>query len=266
MAKIKFGKRAKKVGDKASTPAPSVPLWMQTYSDFVTLLLTFFVMLLATMSESVNDSSIELIVSAFEGAFGAMPGGSTLSESTLIYGGADIETLPSDQRGFSTADGEAPSVSEFESELSENQIEYTQNERGYIITIGADQYFLSGSDEIIENEQTVETFIKLARLLSTIPNDIKIEGHTDSGAFAEGSRLEEEFGSNWGLSSARAIAVLETLFKYDLEGSLNRDQFSVVGFADTRPIANNDLPNGRALNRRVDIVILRDDITYYNQR
>ena len=55
MATIKFGKKAKKVGDKAQVPGPSAPLWLQTYGDFVTLVLTFFVMLLATMSSSVND-------------------------------------------------------------------------------------------------------------------------------------------------------------------------------------------------------------------
>ena len=59
MATIKFGKKAKKVGDKAQVPGPSAPLWLQTYGDFVTLVLTFFVMLLATMSSSVNDSSIQ---------------------------------------------------------------------------------------------------------------------------------------------------------------------------------------------------------------
>lgn len=101
MAKIKFGKKAKKVGDKADTPGPSAPLWLQTYGDFVTLVLTFFVMLLATMSTSVNDSAIQLIATAFQGSFGVMPGGATLSQSKLVYGGANADTLPSTDRGYS---------------------------------------------------------------------------------------------------------------------------------------------------------------------
>lgn len=266
MATTKFGKKAKNQGDKAKIPAPSVPLWMATYADFVTLMLTFFVLLLATMSESVDDSSIELIATAFEGAFGVMPGGATLSESNLIHGGASSDTLPSTERGYSTGDDSNVAAAEFQSEVETQKIRLTEDERGFVISLGADQYFESASAEIIDSQETTETFIKLARLLSSIPNEIRIEGHTDLGGFRSGSELEEQFGNNWGLSTARAIAVLEKIFVDDQTGILNRDQFSVAGYADTKPIAENDLPEGRALNRRVDVVIVRRDVTYYNQK
>ncbi len=266
MATTKFGKKAKNAGDKAQIPGPSVPLWMQTFADFVTLMLTFFVLLLATMSESVNDSSIELIATAFEGAFGVMPGGATLSESNLIHGGASSDTLPSTERGFSTGDDVSVAAAEFKSEVETQKIRLTEDERGFVISLGADQYFRSASAEVVDNQESTETFIKLARLLSSIPNEIRIEGHTDVGAFREGSQLEKEFGNNWGLSTARSISVLEKIFTDDQTGMLNRDKFSVAGFADTKPVAQNDLPEGRALNRRVDIVIIRRDVTYYNQK
>lgn len=266
MARIKFGKKAKKVGDKAETPAPSVPLWMQTYGDFMTLLLTFFVLLLATMSESTSDSTVELIATAFQGAFGVMPGGATLSESNLIYGGASANTLPSDQRGYSTADSVDKASSKLRDEIESKKIRISEDERGFVITLGADQYFRSASAEIAENQETTETFIKLAALLSQVPNDIRIEGHTDGGRFIAGSAAEKEFGNNWGLSTARAIAVLERLFVEDQTRDLNRDKFSVSGFAETKPIASNDMPDGRALNRRVDIILVRQDVTYYNQK
>lgn len=266
MAKIKFGRKAKRVGDKAATPPPSAPLWIQTYGDFVTLVLTFFVMLLSTMQTAASDSAIQLIATAFQGSFGVMPGGSTLSQSSLVYGGANFNTLPSEDRGYSMGRSIDIATSVLQSEIKSKKVRVSEDERGFVISLGADQYFESASTNIVNNQQNTETFIKLASLLSSVPNDIRIEGHTDAGAIREGSSAEERFGNNWGLSSARSIAVLEKLFQDDQTGKLNRDKFSVAGYADTRPVASNDLPEGRALNRRVDIVIVRDDVTYYNQR
>ncbi len=157
-------------------------------------------------------------------------------------------------------------TSGLESEIKSQKIRVSEDERGFVITLGADQYFESGRTNLVENQNNTETFIKLASILSTLPNDIRIEGHTDSGAIREGSALERQFGNNWGLSSARALVVLERLFESDQTGQLDRNKYSVAGYADTRPVASNDLPDGRALNRRVDIVVVRNDVTYYNQR
>ncbi|WP_300368943.1 flagellar motor protein MotB [Brachyspira sp.] len=266
MATIKFGKKAKKVGDKAQVPGPSAPLWLQTYGDFVTLVLTFFVLLLSTMSSSISDSSIQLIATAFQGSFGVMQGGTTLSQSKLIYGGANVDTLPSTDRGYSVGRSIDKAVSVLEAEIKSKKVRVEENERGFIISLGADQYFESASTNLIDNKNNVETFIKLASVLSGVPNDIRIEGHTDSGSIIQGSITEEKFSNNWGLSSARAMVILEKIFENDQAGKLDRNKYSISGYADTRPVASNDLPDGRALNRRVDIVIVRNDVTYYNQR
>ncbi len=266
MATIKFGKKAKKVGDKAQVPGPSAPLWLQTYGDFVTLVLTFFVLLLSTMSESINDSAIQLIATAFQGSFGVMPGGTTLSQSKLVAGGANVDTLPSTDRGYSMGRALYKEISILASEIKSRKVRVEEDERGFIISLGADQYFESASTNIVETQNNVETFIKLSSLLSGLPNDIRIEGHTDSGSIIPGSITEQKFGNNWGLSSARAMVILEKIFENDQAGNLDRNKYSIAGYADTRPMASNDLPDGRALNRRVDIVIVRNDVTYYNQR
>ena len=267
MATTKFGKKAKKAGDKAQVPGPSAPLWLQTYGDFVTLVLTFFVMLLASMEAALSqNSAMQLIATAFQGSFGVLDGGATLSQSSLIYGGASAETLPSADRGYSMGRSIDEATSVLESEIKSKKIRVTEDERGFVITLGADQYFESGRTNLVENQNNKETFIKLASVLSGLPNEIRIEGHTDSGAIIPGSQLERQFGNNWGLSAARAIVILEKLFENDQTGKLDRNKYSVAGYADTRPMASNDLPEGRALNRRVDIVIVRSDVTYYNQR
>ncbi|WP_297286226.1 OmpA family protein [uncultured Brachyspira sp.] len=266
MATIKFGKKAKKVGDKAQVPGPSAPLWLQTYGDFVTLVLTFFVLLLSTMSESISDSTMQLLATAFQGSFGNLSGGVTLSQSKLVAGGANVDALPAMDRGYSMGRSVDKAVSVLESEIKNNKVRVSEDERGFVITLGADQYFESASTNIVNTQNNTETFIKIASVLSTLPNDIRIEGHTDSGAILEGSVTEQWFGNNWGLSTARAIVVLEKIFESDQTGKLDINKYSVAGYADTRPVASNDLPDGRALNRRVDIVVVRNDVTYYNQK
>ena len=89
---------------------------------------------------------------------------------------------------------------------------------------------------------------KLAELIGTLPNPIQLEGHTDSMPIHNA-----RFKSNWELSCARAIAVLDTLVRRLPPA---RERFSVVGRADTVPMDTNETPEGRARNRRVDVVIV----------
>ena len=77
----------------------------------------------------------------------------------------------------------------------------------------------------------------------------RIEGHTDSG-----DSLSEAWKSNWELSAARAINVLHYLTDFGAQ----EDKFSIAGYADTRPVYSNETAEGRAYNRRVDIIILDD--------
>ena len=84
--------------------------------------------------------------------------------------------------------------------------------------------------------------------MNELPNAIQLEGHTDSIPIHNA-----RFKSNWELSCARGIAVLDTL---TADFHLPFDRFSVVGRADTVPVDTNDTPRGRARNRRVDVVIL----------
>ena len=84
----------------------------------------------------------------------------------------------------------------------------------------------------------------LAGLLAGLPNHVRVEGHTDD----RGGRA-----SNWGLSTARAVRIVQVLES----SGIPRYRLSAAGFADQRPIVSNRTPEGRALNRRVDIVVLR---------
>jgi len=79
---------------------------------------------------------------------------------------------------------------------------------------------------------------------------VRIEGHTDAQPIHTA-----RFRSNWELSAGRSIAIMELLSgRFEIA----RDRLAIVGYADTMPVAENDTPEGRARNRRVDLVILNN--------
>lgn len=92
------------------------------------------------------------------------------------------------------------------------------------------------------------TLQRIAAVIGPLPNAIQLEGHTDSIPIHT-----SRFRSNWELSCARGIALLDAMTE---RFALDRERFSVVGRADTMPVASNDTPEGRARNRRVDLIIV----------
>ena len=127
-----------------------------------------------------------------------------------------------------------------------NKIRLLENERGIIISIMDNILFQSGQADLSENSKPILT--KMTQLLKTLPNDIRIEGHTDDIPIATA-----EFPSNWHLSIARAT---NTAYYLMNNLGLSQERVSVVGNSEFKPLAANDSDDSRALNRRVDIVIL----------
>jgi len=118
-----------------------------------------------------------------------------------------------------------------------------------VITLAADSFFRTASAEL-NIEESRETLLKIGQMLSAeelSKRRFRIEGHTDSG-----DTDPALWPSNWELSSARAVNVLHYLTDFGAD----EKRFSVAGYADTRPFYSNDTPEGRAYNRRVDIIIL----------
>ena len=142
-------------------------------------------------------------------------------------------------------------ISVFAPDVKSNKITLTSDERGLVITLAGDSFFAEGSAEL-RIDETRETLLRLAQFLSAADlanRRFRIEGHTDNTPVAG-----ENFPSNWELSTARATNVLHYLSDF----GVNEAQFSVAGYADTRAKASNDTAEGRAYNRRVDIIILDD--------
>ena len=89
---------------------------------------------------------------------------------------------------------------------------------------------------------------KVGKAVSTSSGAIKVEGHTDNVPVT----FNERFKSNWDLAAARSASVAG--FLVDSAG-IPQERLKVNGFADTKPVASNDTPEGRAQNRRIEVII-----------
>ena len=237
------------MGRKAKEPQKPSTAWLGTYGDMITLMLCFFVMLynpsevdvtqMATITQSLQMQETE-----------TTSGGLSLSAGQLSDLGNNINSLPSLEKGKSLGMAKKKAVSLFAPDTKSAKITITSDERGLIITLLSDNFFEEGSAELNIND-TRETLLRLADFFRSDElkgRRFRIEGHTDNTPVAENSK----FPSNWELSATRAVNVLHYLADY----GVRENDFSVAGYSDTRPKFSNDTAEGRAYNRRVDIIIL----------
>jgi chemotaxis protein MotB len=127
------------------------------------------------------------------------------------------------------------------------QLGFSLEARGLVVTIVTDQVlFQPGRADL--QPGGVQILDLVGQALATIPNNISIEGHTDSKPISNA-----RFPSNWELSTARATSVLRYLVD---QHHMDPARLSAAGFSDTRPIGDNATPEGAARNRRVEIVVL----------
>lgn len=136
---------------------------------------------------------------------------------------------------------------ELEQEIKAGKLQVSMGVRGISISFTQAALFPSGEDVIgPDNRGSIE---KIARAISRVPNPVRMEGHTDAVPIHT-----SRFRSNWELSAARSIALLELM----VQSGEPRNKLSIAGYADTAPVDNNETEPGRAKNRRVDIVILNE--------
>lgn len=236
--------------------------WLVSYADFITLLFAFFVVMFA--SSQTDKSRAKQVSQAVEKAlkdgssFNVPPAvakilGGTVDDKGLGNammrgpGGAQKsmkETAPDNIAEL------LPSLQllskELEAEIKAGKLELRMEARGLVISLRESAFFPSGGDTL--EKDSYSTMKTLAALIGSLPNPIQLEGHTDSIPIHNA-----RFKSNWELSCARGIAVLNALCD---DFHLPHDRFSVVGRADTVPVDSNDTLQGRARNRRVDVVIV----------
>lgn len=218
--------------------------WLTTYSDMVTLLLTFFVLL---YSYSLIDSgkfrsASNSISTALNGGKGAMIqlDGSGDAASQIISG----EEGSGSENVYGT-------VSKFIKDNSlGNYVTVKRGNRGIYIQFNDEILFDTGKAEI--KTEGIPLLNKISELIRKLPNQVVIEGHTDNVPISADSK----FSSNWDLSSARALSVLKYMTG---DRGLSPQRFSISGYGEYRPIVSNETSSGREQNRRVNILILTKD-------
>jgi chemotaxis protein MotB len=216
--------------------------WIVSYADFVTLLFAFFVVMFATANADRNKVRMvsEAIRAALNQPVPPPPPGAAKPQATM----------PDPSKMAQAMAELMPSMKLLEKELSaeiqNGNVEVHMTPRGLVVSFKQAAFFDSGSDGV--KPSAMPTIDKVGRVLSKIPNSVRLEGHTDNVPIAT-----ERFRNNWELSSARAIAVLNVLSN---ECGIPRLRLAVGGYAEVAPVASNDTEAGRARNRRVDVVIL----------
>lgn len=251
--------------------AAGAPAWVMTFADLMSLLLAFFVLLFSfseldkqkfkELSGSMKDAfGVQREVPAFNPPIGSSfiardfsPGMPVATEQDEVRQQALRELQKVTPDGLEEEERDlAEDLEKVRSylavEIAEGMVEVDHDgDRVITIRIRETGSFPSGSAELSNDFNPV--IKKIARLTNEIGGRIAVAGHTDPIPINT-----SRFRSNWELSSARAVTVLEQIVA---EGKIDPARFQVAGHGSTRPIEPNDTAEGRARNRRVEVILLR---------
>ncbi len=205
--------------------------WVVSYADFITLLFAFFATLYALSvvdTEKLRSFAASLKDALHQEGLEA----TAVREQRIIPIPEVMGEVEAGIRGILKG---------------RDDVEVRKDERGVIVTLGESFLFRPGKAEL--KESSLKALGELAIFLKGLGNRIMIEGHTDSIPHKGGER------SNWMLSVRRAYAVLQVFVE---RFGIPPERIILAGYGPYRPVRENSTPEGRAKNRRVDIVILKD--------
>ncbi len=220
--------------------------WLTTFNDLVTLLMVFFV-LLFTMS-SVNVQQLKQFQFSLMKGLGVLEKGEG-SPDGVIESFSSKGMNKGSIRGQMIMDGPESIADYIKSlELLKN-IDIRFREKDLIISLDGSALFKSGMAEI--DPEAFPILNKMFKVINMDSCPVRVEGHTDSVPI-----FTEEFESNWELSIARAANVVKYLVE---AGNVAPQRLSAVGYGESKPLAPNDTPEHRAMNRRVEIILEKSE-------
>jgi len=196
--------------------------WLISYADFITLMFTFFAALYALSSQ--DKAKMEQFTGSLNQTFKVIekPIQQIDTQKNMLM--ADITKVTGDIKGITI-----------------------KNEpRGVVVTFSDSVLFAPGSSEL--KPEIYAVLEKLSKLLSSVPGKVAIEGHTDNVPISS-----SKYSSNWELSTARAASMLH----FFIQKGIDPARYSIAGYAEFRPLESNATEEGRAKNRRVEIVITK---------
>lgn len=227
--------------------------WLTTYSDMMTLILCFFVLL---YSFSLLDiAKFKQLSQSMSKAFGG--------SSQIVTKGGNIGPVPvSENPGINITQEDGSNIGDKEMQkmytevtnyIDANELDakvtIKKDTRGVLIELQDNILFDSGDAKL--KQDSLPLLKKISGLLNNFPNEVIIEGHTDNLPINKGY-----YQSNWELSTDRANKVVRYFVEQE---KMDGKRFQAVGLGEYRPIKTNDTPEGRQANRRVNILIVTKD-------
>jgi len=196
--------------------------WMVSYLDVLTILLILFV---AMAAQTLKDSQKKLAT---------VPTTAPATAPAAVFAAAPVAAGPS------------AALAAIKQDLEKSHLDVQVDSRGVVVSLSQALLFQPGEDKI--NPDALPTVKTIGDVLNKIPNNVSLVGHTDATPIHN-----RRFANNWELAAARGLRLLELLSsRYGIEES----RLSVASFGSYDPKSPNDTPDGRASNRRVEIVVL----------
>ncbi len=222
--------------------------WMVTFSDLITLMFTFFVLLLSLCS--LEAGKIQQFVSATSDAIGVLSKGKysevgwrvILSNKKKI----DVDLLTA----FNLLKQFSGLKMKLLDENMSGNLQFDEIEKGYSLVVRDDLLFSAGRDTL--KPEAVSVLKEIGESIKDYKGEVLVEGHTDDLPVSTG-----RFSSNWELSTARAVTIARYFVE---EAEVNPEILSAVGYGDSKPKVSNDSPENRRKNRRVEIILVPEII------
>ncbi len=239
----------------------NIDRWLVSYADFITLLFAFFVTMYAI--SRVDEKKLGTVVESLQRALGSTIFMARQGESSMAFENAtrpfQVNLVALADKNKSGKEDFSKLASEIKERMGEKmeqngaspgdtleQLKFIIDKRGLVLRFSERFFFHSGDASI--RPEIIPLLDALGQSLEKIPNQIRIEGHTDSVPIRT-----LQFPSNWELSTTRATSIVHYLLTHF---QFEPNRLSAAGYGEFRPIASNRNPEGRSQNRRVDIVIL----------
>ncbi|OZG72866.1 flagellar motor protein MotD [Hahella sp. CCB-MM4] len=237
--------------------------WLVSYADFITLLFAFFVVMYSV--SSVNEGKYKVLSETLEGVFnatqksmnpiqvGQQTSSPPKSESPIVQPFESQDKQPVGGSGNLDAEGALKQMADrFSSSLKkligDGLVSVNANDEWIELSLRNNLLFSSG--DAVPVDPAFPLLDSIAAILKDYPNAILVEGFTDNVPIRS-----PVYPSNWELSAARSSAVVRLL----AFGGVDPKRMAAVGYGEFQPIARNDTAEGRQRNRRVVLLIARDE-------
>lgn len=243
--------------------------WMVSYADFVTLLFAFFVVMYAI--SSVNEGKYKVLSSSIVDAFSKKDSLGDVTDPIEIGAPSTVfqpipldnpttvevekrrelsEEILKERRNLSQVSDQFEEV--LAPFIDDKLVSVKRNDYWIELEMNSEMLFLSGEAEL--SKKAIPVLKKISEVISSLPNAINVEGHTDNIPIDN-----IKFRSNWDLSSARATSVVHELIK----DGINPIRLSAIGYGEFHPVGDNKVEDGRFKNRRVVLVLMSQAFARY---